>query len=86
MEIFRHKDDISTKEYEVLYKYYIFDLTTRKKSTAVWNWQHRKYYKTMESALQAVRDLRNNSYTSRWEGNGKVYITRYKAVRRWDMP
>ena len=53
--------DQSTKEFEVLRITYSWDKYTRKLSNEP-KWHHYKYYKTLNSALDAVRDFRNSWY------------------------
>ena len=49
------------KEFEVLRITYSWDKYTRKLSNEP-KWHHYKYYKTLNSALDAVRDFRNSWY------------------------
>lgn len=53
--------DQSTKEFEVLRITYRWDKYTRKLSNEP-KWHHYKYYKTLNSALDAVKDFRNSWY------------------------
>ena len=53
--------DQSTKEFEVLRITYRWDKYGRKLSNEP-KWHHYKYYKTLNSALDAVRDFRNSWY------------------------
>lgn len=53
--------DKSTKEYEVLVKEYKFDKYSRKIKNKP-EWKHQKYYKTLDSALDATKDFRNSKY------------------------
>lgn len=53
--------DHSTKEFEVLRITYRWDKYGRKLSNKP-NWHHYRYYKTLNSALNAVRDFRNSWY------------------------
>ena len=53
--------DQSTKEFEVLRITYSWDKYTRKLSNEP-KWHHYKYYKTLNTALDAVKDFRNSWY------------------------
>ena len=59
--IYRSSNDKSTKEFEVLRITYQWDKYGRKLSSEPY-WHHYKYYKTLNSALDAVRDFRNSWY------------------------
>ncbi len=93
----RPKYDNSTKEFEVLYKHYVFDKYTRKLDKE-YPWRHYRYYKTLQSAKDAIRDFRNSisdklhrDYPAMGNvENEKKYphikpvinIKRYKIIRR----
>jgi hypothetical protein len=53
--------DNSTKEFEVLQITYRWDKYTRKLINDP-RWKHYKYYKTLKSALDAVKDFRKSIY------------------------
>lgn len=50
-----------TKEFEILHIHYVFDKYTRLLINFP-QWKHRKYYKTHNSAMNAIIDLRNSWY------------------------
>ena len=66
MEIIFHENNIrrspndhSTKPFEILERRYVFDKYKRK----IWineGWKHYKYYNTLQSALDAIRDIRHS--------------------------
>jgi hypothetical protein len=53
--------DKSTKEFEVLRITYRWDKYGRKLSNEP-KWHHYRYYKTLNSALDAIKDIRNSRY------------------------
>lgn len=84
--------DKSTKEYEVLAIEYKYDKYSRKLRFKP-KWSHLKYYKTLESALDAVKDFRKSKYDEYYYDyphNEKEYphlkptitIKRYKVIKR----
>ncbi len=91
--------DQSTKEFEVLIITYRWDKYSRKLINEP-KWHHYKYYKTLNSALDAARDIRSNWYYKDYPAmNGgieqeqkyphikpTIVMHRYKAARRDDMP
>ena len=79
--------DKSEKEFEVLRIDYTFDKNSRKLICKAY-WYHHRYYRTLRSALDAVRDFRNSWYDKvLYDIDPKaLIIRRYKAVRRHDKP
>lgn len=80
----------SHKEYEVLRYTYYFNKQTRVLKTTS-EWTHHKFYNTMESALDAAKDLRRNYYVKydypilhepNNVGMFYVVLSRYKVVKR----
>lgn len=57
----RAKYDFSKKPFEILCKSYRFDKYTRKLKNAP-EWEHYKYYKTLEGAEDAIKAFRNSRY------------------------
>ena len=92
----RPKYDNSNKEYEVQVKWYIFEKYTRKqRPSSFTEWHHHKYYSTIEGALDAIRDIRKQSYCVDYPGYGNIEnekkyshikptlnIYRYRIVKR----
>lgn len=78
----------SYKEYDIQVKWYTYDKFTRKLEYRP-TWMHWKFYKSLQSATDAIRDHRRilPKYEGRREyGNGtkEEYITirRYRIVKR----
>jgi outer membrane protein assembly factor BamD (BamD/ComL family) len=92
-KIFRAHYDQSNKEFEVLRKEYIFDPYSRKMRYET-KWQHYKYYKTLNSALEGCDYYRKFDTKINWDKsyendfphiNPRIIIYRFKAVRRDDI-
>lgn len=86
--------DKSTKEYEVLMIHYKFDKYRRVLINSP-KWVHYKYYKTIDSCLDALKDLRTSIYDGAYynypsiEQEKKYFnikpsinIKRYKFIKR----
>lgn len=77
--------DKSTKEFEVLIITYRWDKYTRKlKNEPIW--QHYRYYKTLNAALDAVKDFRNSSSDKAYYdypalGGGIEHEKKYPHIR-----
>ncbi len=95
----RAEYDKSTKSFEVLRITYTWDKYKRELLYGDNNWKHYRYYNTMEGALDAVKNFRNNN--SYWDYPAMstgvqneikyphirptITIYRYKAVLRDDI-
>lgn len=84
----KRKINHSYKKYEVLKKTYVFNENRCIINNPEWN--HYKYYRTYDGALQAVNDFRRNFFKNRryikYEiDNGKktvIFLERFKAIKR----
>lgn len=87
--------DTSTKPYEIVYKSHAFDKNTRKflKDFSCCELSHKRYYNTIESAENALKDFRKHrgkiDYTGddflkkypEWKYKSRITITRYKIQK-----
>lgn len=81
IKIQRQKYDKSTKKYEIIRKSYVF-LRKNRKLFQVIDWEHYKYYKTVEGCNQAERYLKK---LYKIVDSEYIWIYRYKATLRYDM-
>jgi hypothetical protein len=93
------KYDTSTKEFEVQRIQYKYDKYTRKR-LGVPKWKHFKYYRSLQGATDALRDLRRSFYDAAYYdypamGNPldealyphikpTITINRYRAIKRFE--
>ena len=92
LERVKHKNDSSTKPFEILKVRYSFDTIT-KHLTNIPQWNHYKYYSTLQGAKDAIRDFREYDKSPRVfttilenglenEVESFTIINRYKIIER----
>jgi hypothetical protein len=91
----KRKCDTSTKPYEIVYNSLTFDKNTRNfiKHFSCCEWCHMRYYNTLKSAENALRDFRKHrgkiDYPGDdfiknhpdWKYGSKITITRFKIQK-----